>query len=106
MIYPATEVEMPSWPSFLQFQGTTDGVFRALFVALAAFVIISYCSLFEEEYHQRLTTLYLQPWWRWMVALLFLSSVVWCPRVGILVGFIVFLYLHDMNLLMTPLPHL
>jgi hypothetical protein len=94
---------MNKWPSFLAFQGDTDGVFRALSVAIAAVVIVKYSSLFEEEYSIKLADLYVYPWWRIIVVLLLLSSAIWCPRVGILIALIVFFYLSDMNTLMTTL---
>ena len=92
--------------SWLAFHGTTDGVLRTLFVFLGVIVIVYYSSLMERRYHQKLATLYLQPWWRILVLLLVLFASLWCPRVGILVAFIVFLYLNDMNTLVTPFPHL
>ena len=87
----------------MAFQGDTDGVFRALSVAIAAVVIVKYSSLFEEEYSIKLADLYVYPWWRIIVVLLLLSSAIWCPRVGILIALIVFFYLSDMNTLMTEL---
>jgi len=95
-------LEMRTWPSFLSFQGTTDGVFRAIAVILAGIVIVRYSTLFEEEYTKKLTTLYIHPWWRILVVLLVLTSAIWCPRVGILVALLVFFYLSDMNTLITP----
>jgi hypothetical protein len=95
-----------SWPMFLSFHNTTDGIFRALFVLLATFIIIKYSTLFEAEYNNKLINLYIQPWWRLLIILLVLTSAIWCPRVGILVGLIVFFYLSDMNTLITPLPNL
>lgn len=92
--------------SWLAFHGTTDGVLRTLFVFLGVIVIIYYSSLMERPYHQKLATLYLHPWWRILVLLIVLFAALWCPRVGILVAFIVFLYLNDMNTLITPFPHL
>jgi hypothetical protein len=97
---------MRSWPSFLSFQGTTDGIFRAIIVFLAAIVIVKYSSLFEEEYAQKLTDLYIFPWWRILIVLLVLTSAIWCPRVGILIALIMFFYLSDMNLLITPFTEL
>ena len=44
---------MRAWPSFLSFQGTTDGIFRAIIVFVAAIVIVKYSSLFEEEYAKK-----------------------------------------------------
>jgi hypothetical protein len=92
----------PAWPSFLSFQGNTDGIFRALTVTLAAVLIVKYSTLFEEEYSEKLTSLYIYPWWRIIVILLVLTSAIWCPRVGILIALIVFFYLSDMNTLITP----
>lgn len=97
---------MRSWPSFLSFQGNTDGIFRAIAVVLVAIVIVKYSTIFEEEYSQKLTDLYIQPWWRILVVLLVLSASIWCPRVGILVALVVFFYLSDMNTLITPFSEL
>ena len=87
------------WPSFLSFEGNTDGIFRALTVTLAA---VKYSTLFEEEYSEKLTELYIYPWWRIMIVILVLTSAMWCPRVGILIALIVFFYLSDMNTLIKP----
>lgn len=97
---------MRSWPSFLSFQGTTDGIFRALAVLIIGVIIVKYSTLFEEEYSEKLTNLYIYPWWRILVVLLVLSSAIWCPRVGILVALVVFFYLSDMNTLITPFSEL
>jgi hypothetical protein len=97
---------MRSWPSFLSFQGTTDGIFRALAVLIIGVIIVKYSTLFEEEYSEKLTNLYIYPWWRILVILLVLSSAIWCPRVGILVALVVFFYLSDMNTLITPFSEL
>jgi len=95
-----------TWPSFLSFQGTTDGIFRALAVFVLAIVIVKYSALFEEEYSKKLTDLYITPWWRLLVVLLVLTSALWCPRVGILVALVVFFYLSDMNILIRPFSEL
>lgn len=94
------------WPTFLSFQGTTDGIFRAITVSLLALIIIKYSTIFEEEYTRKLTELYINPWWRILVVLLVLTSAIWCPRVGILLSLVVFFYLSDMNTLITPIPNL
>lgn len=94
------------WPDWLSIDGTVDGVFRFLAILFVAFFIISYGALFEEEYSEKLTSLYIYPWWRILIVLLVLSSAVWCPRVGLLVAFAVFFYLSDMNTLITPLSNL
>ena len=97
---------MRSWPSFLSFQGTTDGIFRAIIVLLAGIIIVKYSTLFEEEYTQKLTDLYIYPWWRFLVVFLAITSAIWCPRVGILIALIIFFYLSDMNTLITPFSEL
>ena len=96
----------PSWPSFLSFQGTTDGIFRAIAVVLVGVIIVRYSTLFEEEYAKKLTDLYIHPWWRILVVLLIITSAMWCPRVGVLVALVVFFYLSDMNTLVTPFSEL
>ncbi len=96
----------PSWPSFLSFQGTTDGIFRAIAVVLVGVIIVKYSTLFEEEYAKKLTDLYIHPWWRILVVLLIITSAMWCPRVGVLVALVVFFYLSDMNTLVTPFSEL
>lgn len=97
---------MRGWPSFLSFQGTTDGIFRAIAVTFIAVVIVRYSTLFEQEYTEKLTDLYIHPWWRILVVLLVLTAVIWCPRVGILVAMLVFFYLSDMNTLVMPFSEL
>ena len=96
----------PSWPSFLSFQGTTDGIFRAISVVIAGVIIVKCSTIFEEDYTKKLTNLYIHPWWRILVVLLLISSAIWCPRVGILVALIIFFYLSDMNTLITPFSEL
>jgi hypothetical protein len=97
---------MRGWPSFLSFQGTTDGIFRAIAVTFVAVVIVRYSTLFEQEYTEKLTDLYIHPWWRILVVLLVLTAAIWCPRVGILVALFVFFYLSDMNTLVRPFSEL
>jgi len=95
-----------NWLSFLSFQGTFDGIFRAIVVTLSIIVIVQYSTLFEEEYTKKLADMYIYPWWRILVVLLVISSAMWCPRVGILISLIVFFYLSDMNTLITPFSEL
>jgi len=97
---------MHSCSSFLSFQGTTDGIFHAITVLLAGIIIVKYSTLFEEGYAQKLTDLYIHPWWRILVVFLALTSALWCPRVGILIALVVFFYLSDMNTLITPFSEL
>ena len=93
-------------PAWLQVNGLSDGIYRAIVVLLIIAFIIPYSAVFEEEYHSKLAHLYTYPWWRILVVLLLLAGASWCPRVGILLALVVFFYLSDMNLLISPLPNL
>lgn len=93
---------MSKWPSFLMFDGTIDGVTRALSVLIIGVIIVKYSSIFEEEYTKKLTNLYLHPWWRFLVLALVLLATMWCPRVGIIMALLVFFYFSDMEVLITP----
>jgi hypothetical protein len=90
------------WPEMLQFSNTLDGALRAVFVGLAAVVLVIYSMPFETQYHGKLIDLYMAPWWRLLTVLLVLTAAIWCPRVGILVALVVFFYLGDMQTLLTP----
>jgi hypothetical protein len=96
----------PAWLSSFLTDGHSDGVWRAIIVLLIISFIIPYSSVFEEEYHSKLAHLYTYPWWRILVVLLLLAGASWCPRIGILLALVVFFYLSDMNLLISPLPNL
>jgi hypothetical protein len=99
-------MKTPSWPTFLSFNENIDGIFRAIAITIVALIIVQYSTLFEEEYNNKLTYLYIYPWWRLLIVLLVLFAAIWCPRVGILVALIVFFYLSDMNTLITPFSEL
>ncbi len=93
---------MNRWTSFLLFDGTIDGVLRAFIVFIVGIAIVKYGSLFEQEYTDKLTDLYIRPWWRLLIVLLLIFSALWCPRIGILMGLLIFFYLSDMGMLITP----
>jgi len=69
-------------------------------------VMIRYSLRFEQEYHEKLAYLYTYPWWRLLVILLLIVSAHASPSLTILLAAVVFFYLSDMGLLMTPLPNL
>jgi len=95
-------MKTPAWLESLSIHHSSDGVFRVIVVILASIFLINYSALFEERYSKKLTELYIHPWWRILVVLLVVTSAMWCPRVGIIIAFIVFFYLSDMNTLITP----
>jgi hypothetical protein len=91
------------WPDCLSFYPTHDGFLQGMMVMILGFILIQHSTLFEKGYHMNLTYLSTYPWWRFLVVFLILAALSWCPRVGILVAFIGFLYLSDMNTLVEPL---
>jgi hypothetical protein len=93
---------MKQWASFLIFDGNVDGILRALSVILIGIILVKYSTIFEEEYTKKLTNLYIQPWWRFLIVFLLLTSIMWCPRVGILLALLIFFYFSDMDSLITP----
>lgn len=91
------------WPEFLKFDSSLDGSLRFLFVILFAAYLIMNSTIFEAQYGDKLIDLYLRPWWRVLIVMLVLTSILWCPRVGIVVALVAFFYLSDMETLMAPL---
>lgn len=83
-----------------------DGLLRTLVIVAISIIIIQHSTRFEDEYHTKLAHLYTYPWWRILVVLLLISAAMWCPWVGVLAAVVIFFYLSDMNLLMTPIPNL
>jgi len=80
-----------------------DVLLRIIVIVFAAGFTIRYASLYEEEYNRKLIDLYIYPWWRILIVLLIISSAVWCPTVAVIIAFLAFFYLSDMNTLITPL---
>jgi hypothetical protein len=80
-----------------------DGILRILIVVVACIIIVRNASVYEEEYNTKLIELYIYPWWRMLLVFLLIASAVWCPTVGIIVAFLVFFYISDMNTLIAPL---
>ena len=80
-----------------------DGIMRFMIIIVTCIFIVRYASLYEEEYGKKLIELYIHPWWRILVVFLLLASAVWCPTVSIVIAFLIFFYLSDMNTLVAPL---
>ena len=90
------------WPDYLKFPNSLDGILRLVFVVAASILILANSLVFEEPYAVKLTELHTQPWWRVLLAIALLFAAVWCPRVGIIVGLLVLLYLSDVDMLTKP----
>jgi hypothetical protein len=76
---------------------------RIIVIALVCIFIVRNAAVYEEEYNRKMIDLYIYPWWRILIVLLLIASAVWCPTVSIVVAFLIFLYLSDMNTLIAPL---
>ncbi len=87
----------------LRFSSSVDGAIRLLAVIVIGVLLVVYSTVFEVEYSTKLVELYLLPWWRLLIVLLLLSAAIWCPRVAILMGALVFFYFADMHTLLSPL---
>lgn len=75
---------------------------RLIFVAAVVVLIVANSLVFEEPYAVKLAELHTQPWWRILLAVALVMATVWCPRVGIVVALLVFLYLSDVEMLTKP----
>jgi len=80
-----------------------DVILRVTIVIAACILIVRYASLYEEEYSKKLIHLYIYPWWRILIVLFLIAAAAWCPIVSIVIAFLVFFYLSDMNTLVAPL---
>lgn len=82
---------------------TLDGILRTLIVIFGCIFIVRYATLYEEEYSKKLIDLYIHPMWRILLVLILIMAAVWCPMVSIVIAFLAFFYLSDMNTLLAPL---
>ena len=93
---------MSSWPDYLKFPNTLDGVLRMAFVLSGIVLIVANSLVFEEPYAVKLAELHTQPWWRVLLAIALVFAFVWCPRVGVVMALLIFLYLSDVEMLTKP----
>lgn len=77
-------------------------ILRNTTVGLLILYVFFYGSVFEQDYPRRFVELYERPWWRLALVLLVALGAWWCPRVGLMLGIAVYLYLNDMYLLTNP----
>ena len=77
-----------------------------LFIVILGVILLKYSTLLEEEYNETLIKLYIYPWWRMLLVILLITSIMWSPYIGIFIGMILFFYLSDMNILINPVANL
>ena len=92
-----------SWLEYLKFPNSLDGVLRLGFVIAAAVLIVANSLVFEEPYALKLAELHRKYWWRFLILFAVVLAAIWCPRVGIVVALLVFLYLSDIDMLSKPI---
>jgi hypothetical protein len=91
-----------AWLEYLKFPNTLDGALRLTFIVIAVVLIVANSLVFEEPYAVKLAELHKKPWWRFLIVLAAIFAAVWCPRVGIVVALLIFLYLSDVEMLSKP----
>jgi len=79
-----------------------EQVLKMLVVCVLFAYAVGASTVFEVNYPKQLVNLYTHPWWRLLLVAFIVIGWSWSPLIGVLVGIIVFFYLHDMYLLMTP----
>ena len=82
---------------------TLNEIIHFIVIVFACIIIVRYASLYEEEYSKKLIDLYVYPWWRLLLVFLLIAAASWSPMVGIIIAFLAFFYLSDMNTLIAPL---
>jgi hypothetical protein len=79
---------------------------NSILEGMAIFILFLYIllagSVFEVSYPKQLVELYAYPWWRILVIGLVIIGASWSPRIGLITGLAVFLYLNDMDILTSP----
>lgn len=91
-----------TWIEYLNFPNSLDGALRLGFVLAVSVLIVANSFVFEEPYALKLADLQKEGWWRFLLLIAFALGSVWCPRVGIVVGLLIFLYLSDVEMLSKP----
>jgi hypothetical protein len=74
-----------------------------IIVTAALFIWLLYeGSVLESPYPIELVKLYGFPLWRAVLVLAIFFATDWCPRVGVMLAFVVFFYIEDLEKLSTP----
>jgi hypothetical protein len=79
-----------------------DNTIKLIVAGIILVYILFFGSVFEISYSKRVVELYAYPWWRLLLVSLVGIGAWWCPRVGIVLGLAIFLYLNDMDTLTSP----
>ena len=74
-----------------------DGILRLTVTALLFIWNVIEGSVFENEYPRAFVQLYPFPLWRIALLVALVLGAVWCPSVGLMLGFAAFFYVMDME---------
>ncbi len=86
----------------LEPEGIVDATARILVTTVLFIWLLYEGSVLESPYPRELVLLYQFPLWRFVLVLLVFFATYWCPRVGVMLAFVVFFYMEDLEKLSTP----
>jgi hypothetical protein len=89
------------WTEHLDGTGIVDNTLRIITGTALLVWLFFHGMMYEMPYDYKLVELHLYPWWNILLVAGAAGAAIWCPRVGILAMFAVFLYLADMDALMN-----
>ena len=89
------------WAEYLSGEGIVDNTLRIIVGGALLIWLFFHGMIYELPYDYKLVELHLYPWWNILLVATATGAAIWCPRVGILAMFAVFLYLADMDALMN-----
>ncbi len=89
------------WTEHLDGTGVVDNTLRVIAGIAILVWLFLHGMMYEIPYDYKLIELHLYPWWNILLVAAATGAAIWCPRVGILAMFAVFLYLADMDVLMN-----
>ena len=89
------------WAEYLSGEGIVDNTLRIIVGVTLLVWLFFHGMIYELPYDYKLVELHLYPWWNILLVAAAAGAAIWCPRVGILAMFAVFLYLADMDALMN-----
>ncbi len=79
-----------------------DAIARLFVTAFFFIWNLYYGAPIQSHYPLAFVKLYEYPLWRLLLSIFVLSSILWCPRAGIMISLAVFFYLMDMNHFTKP----
>ncbi len=89
------------WTEHLDGTGVVDNTLRIITGTALLVWLFFHGMMYEMPYDYKLVELHLYPWWNILLVAGAVGAAIWCPRIGILAMFAVFLYLSDMDALMN-----